>query len=360
MDSPPRPISKNPPRTQSRPLDSTKSVLAEGRTNENGQAPEPQALALSLLPERIGRFRVQKVLGTGGFGIVYLARDEQLNRAVAIKVPHSNRLARPEDAEPYLTEARTVASLEHPHIVPVYDVGSTAEHPFFVVSKYVQGTDLATRIRAHRLSWQQATQLVATVADALHYAHKQGLVHRDVKPRNILIDLDGNPFVVDFGVALREENVGTGPTCAGTPAYMSPEQVRGEAHRVDGRSDVFGSGVVFYELLVGHPPFRGDLVSLIFEQIITQDPRPPRLYNDTMPKEVERICLKALSKKASDRYTTAKDFADDLRHSLNIQLDIGGTIEAGRTTGSETPVAAAAIASGVASVSRRSRSCQRG
>ena len=291
-------------------------------------------------------------MGTGGFGIVYLARDEQLNRAVAIKVPHSNRLARPEDAEPYLTEARTVASLEHPHIVPVYDVGSTAEHPFFVVSKYVQGTDLATRIRAHRLSWQQATQLVATVADALHYAHKQGLVHRDVKPRNILIDLDGNPFVVDFGVALREENVGTGPTCAGTPAYMSPEQVRGEAHRVDGRSDVFGLGVVFYELLVGHPPFRGDLVSLIFEQIITQDPRPPRLYNDTMPKEVERICLKALSKKASDRYTTAKDFADDLRHSLNIQLDIGGTIEAGRTTGSETPVAAAAIASGVASVSR--------
>jgi serine/threonine protein kinase/formylglycine-generating enzyme required for sulfatase activity len=326
--------------------------MAEGRTIQNREAPENQALAVSLLPERIGRFRVEKVLGKGGFGIVYLARDEQLNRLVAIKVPHANRIARPEDAEPYLTEARTVASLEHPHIVPVYDVGSTAEHPLFVVSKYVPGTDLATWIRAHRLSWQEAAQLVVTVADALHYAHKQGLVHRDVKPRNILLDPNGNPFVVDFGVALREENVGTGPTSAGTPSYMSPEQARGEGHRVDGRSDVFGLGVVFYELLVGHPPFRGDRLSQIFEQITTHEPRPPRQHDDTIPKEVERICLKALSKRATDRYTTAKDFADDLRHFLNSQPDISGTIEAGRQTALEPLAATAVPATGVASVSR--------
>jgi serine/threonine protein kinase/formylglycine-generating enzyme required for sulfatase activity len=352
MDSPHRPTSNEPPGTHPRALDPTKPFLADVPTFSGVEAAEPQVLAVSLLPERIGRFRVEKVLGTGGFGIVYLARDEQLNRPVAIKVPHANRVARPEDAGPYLTEARTVASLEHPHIVPVYDVGSTAEHPFFVVSKYVQGTDLATSILAHRLSWQQAAQLVATVADALHYAHKQGLVHRDVKPRNILIDLNDNPFVVDFGLALREENIGSGPTWAGTPAYMSPEQARGEGHRVDGRSDIFALGVVFYELLVGRPPFRGDRLSQIFEQITTQEPRPPRQHDDTIPMEVERICLKALSKRATDRYTTAKDFADDLRHFLNGQRDIGATVEAGRKAVSEAHVAAAPLATGVASVSR--------
>jgi serine/threonine protein kinase/formylglycine-generating enzyme required for sulfatase activity len=351
MDSVHRPTPNEPPHARLKPLDSTKSLLREGRTIDDREAAAPEALALSLLPERIGRFRVEKVLGTGGFGIVYLARDEQLNRQVAIKVPHAKRVSRPEDAQLYLTEAQTVASLEHPHIVPVYDVGGTADHPFFVVSKYVQGADLATSIRAQRLSWQQAAQLIATVADALHYAHKQGLVHRDVKPRNILIDVNGNPFVVDFGLALREENVGEGPPFAGTPTYMSPEQARGEGHRVDGRSDIFALGVVFYELLVGHPPFRSDRLSQIFEQITSQEPRPPRQYDDSIPKEVERICLKALSKRATDRYTTAKDFADDLRHFLNGLPDSAGTIEP-RITVKETLVAAATPAAGSVSVSR--------
>ena len=130
--------------------------------------------APAVLPERVGRYRVEKFLGKGGFGLVYLARDEQLSRPVAVKVPHPERVARPEDAEPYLAEARTVANLEHPHIVPVYDVGGTAEHPFFVVSKYIEGTDLARKIKESRLALGQAVQLVATVADALHYAHGKG------------------------------------------------------------------------------------------------------------------------------------------------------------------------------------------
>jgi len=173
-------------------------------------------------PQHIGRYRIERVLGEGGFGLVYLAHDDQLQRLVAIKVPHARLVARPEDAEAYLTEARTVASLDHPNIAPVHDVGSNPEFPCFVVSKYIDGTDLATRIKQSRLSIHEAGELVATVAEALHHAHKQGLVHRDIKPGNILLDKTGKPFVADFGLALREQDVDKGPGYAGTPIYMSP------------------------------------------------------------------------------------------------------------------------------------------
>src|SRR5450755_883772 len=190
-------------------------------------------------PQQIGRYRIKNVLGKGGFGLVYLAHDEQLHRLVAIKVPHARLISRPEDAEAYLTEARTVANLDHPNIVPVHDVGSTEDCPCYVVSKYIDGTDLATRLKQSRLSIHETVELAATVAEALHHAHKQGLVHRDIKPGNILLDQSGKPFVADFGLALREQDFGKGPNFAGTPAYMSPEQARGEGHRVDGRSDIF-------------------------------------------------------------------------------------------------------------------------
>ena len=263
-------------------------------------------------PERIGRYRIERLLGKGGFGLVYLARDEQLDRPVAVKVPHSNLIARLEDAETYLAEARTVANLDHAHIVPVFDVGSTDDYPCYVVSKYIEGIDLSTKLRQQRLRYSEAAALVATVAKALHYAHKQGLVHRDVKPGNILIGTDGKPYVLDFGLALREENIGKGPKYAGTPAYMSPEQARGEGHRVDGRSDIFSLGVVFYELLVGRQPFRGESKAELMEQVTSCEARPLRQYDDHIPKELERICHKAMAKRAGERYSTASDLAEDL------------------------------------------------
>ncbi len=283
-----------------------------GANSNGGNQVEP------TLPDRIGRYKIKKILGHGGFGIVYLARDEQLDRPVAVKVPYARLVSRPNDAELYLAEARTVASPDHPNIVPVHDVGSVAEFPCFIVSRFVAGSDLATQLKLVKPIFAETARLVATIADALHYAHKRGIVHRDIKPGNILVDSGGKPFVVDFGLALREESVGKGLRHVGTPAYMSPELARGEGHRVDGRSDIFSLGVMFYEMLAGRRPFRADTQAEMLDQILTLEPRPLSQYDERIPKELQRICLKALSKRASERFSSAYEMAEDLRHFLSL------------------------------------------
>jgi hypothetical protein len=283
---------------------------------QSAQGPEKSATAAGgePTPARLGRYRVTGRLGSGYFGVVYQGFDDELQRPVAIKVPHRRHVVSPQDVERYLTEARTLSGLHHPHIVPVYDVGRTDDGLCFVVSRFVEGGDLAGKLRQGRPSFAESAGLVAAVAEALQYAHQQGIVHRDVKPANILVVAGGQPFLADFGLALREEDFGTGAALAGTPAYMSPEQANGESHRVDGRSDIFSLGVVLYELLTGRLPFVASGRRELLAHIATAEVRPPRQLDPAIPRELERICLKALARRAADRYTTAFDLADDLRH----------------------------------------------
>jgi serine/threonine protein kinase/predicted ATPase len=287
------------------------------------------------LPEKIGRYAVRDLLGRGGFGTVYLGFDEALSRPVAIKVPRPDRFRTRQDIQAFFREARLAAQLRHPALVDVYDVGQEPGCDCYIVMQFIDGHPLSVLLKRDRVPAEAATRWIAQVAEALHCAHKIGLVHGDLKPANILIDREGQPHVADFGLVIAEAEQRDQPgQVTGTPAYMAPEQVRGESHRLDGRTDLWALGVVFYELLTGRRPFAGATVHELFDEILNREPKPPRQIDDSIPAELEWICLKLLSKRVADRYTTGMDLVTDLRSTLDsVSIDPGGSLASRRIGG---------------------------
>lgn len=270
------------------------------------------------LPRQLGRYRLTQLLGEGGFAHVYRAFDSELSREVALKVPRKDRFSTKQKLSQFLEEARVCAKLEHPGIVRIYDVGWLATDVCFIAMELCSGgsMDLIAK-RAEKVAPQRAAELVADIAEAIHVAHLKGLVHRDLKPSNIMFGADGRPRIADFGLAMPEELQLDHPgEVAGTLPYMSPEQVRGESHLLDGRSDIWSLGAILYQLLSGRRPFLGDQRQLT-EQILKREPKPLRQVAEDVPVELEHICLKCLRKPISDRWATARDLADQLRNWLN-------------------------------------------
>jgi serine/threonine protein kinase len=297
---------------------------------DDGERLDPSSLAAhgAAMPPSFGDYELFEELGRGGMGVVYRARQKSLDRIVALKIILGGSAATNADLARFRGEAETAARLNHPHIVPVYDVGQHSGLPYFTM-RYVKGSTLAQRLAEGPLPGREAARLLAPVARAIAKAHQQGVLHRDLKPSNILIDAEGRPYVSDFGLAKRlvpetpdeSHTHRFGPltqtgAILGTPGYMSPEQAAGRRGVIGAGSDIYSLGAILYAMLTGRPPFQAATPVDTVLMLLEQDPVSPQLLNPRVDRDLEMVALKCLQKPTELRYPTAAELADDLEAYL--------------------------------------------
>jgi serine/threonine protein kinase len=277
-----------------------------------------QSVPKTVLPSIPG-YELLEELGRGGMGVVYRARDVKLEREVALKCLLVGDLVSTEELDRFITEARAVARLDHPHIVEIFQPVTEHDGRHFFTMKLVPGGSLENLRQSGPLPSRRTAQIVEATARAVQHAHTQDVIHRDLKPANILLDKEGRPYVTDFGLAKRIDgpaNVTRSGTVLGTAGYMAPEQAAGHSKEQTTKTDVYGLGAVLYALLTGRPPFQAAAVLDTLKQVVDQRPAPPRLLNLDIDQDLETICLKCLEKDPAQRYSSAQDLADDLRRYL--------------------------------------------
>ena len=291
--------------------------------DENGADQEPMlrgpngAPPIKMLAE-FGDYELLEEIGRGGQGVVYRAHQKSLNRTVALKVIGLGPWATEAHLKRFRREAEAAASLDHPLIVPIHEVGEREGCCYFSMN-FVEGGQLDEVVRREPMPIRRAVELIAKVARTVHYAHEHGILHRDIKPGNILLDVKGEPHLTDFGLARLVETESTVTRTLdvmGTPSYMAPEQAAGNNAAVSSATDIYGLGAVFYQLLTGHPPFTGGTTFETVRLVLDTEPRSPRLINPKVDRDLSTICLKCLEKDPKRRYSSALALAEDLEHWL--------------------------------------------